>query len=77
MGSSGDGKEQFCSTRVSVFMAFPPLKTSAIVVNITTFPAQVEQVPVYLSQHASMRAVIYLSLAPPPNYLFHQLSMVA
>lgn len=63
--------KSFCVYGVS------PPKTSAIVVNITTFPAQVEQVPVYISQHASMCAVIYFSLAPPPNRLFHQLSMVA
>lgn len=35
--SSGDGKEQFCSTGVSMFIAFPHLKTSAVVVNVTKF----------------------------------------
>lgn len=58
-------------------MAFPHLKTSAIAVNITTFPTHMEWVPVYLNQCAWMHAAIYFSLAPPPNHLFHRLSKVA
>lgn len=54
-----------------------PQDFCCVVVNITTFLTKTKLVPVDLNQHSQMRAVIYFSLAPPPNYLFHRLSMVA